>query len=436
MMQNSIRRFCAGCLMGMAVLRCAAGAAFAEDPVPLPAAVYEVLQKTAEAQRAGDLVAYSRTMAAPLGPVFRIHLDSATKVGEAKRVLSKAISAKFGTTDVDSFAYAFDDSKLRAALMGLIDIHIDDFAPSGDNFKLQVTTTFHAADGTTRTIPQGFLAIQQGAEWKIEDMAAVNRMASLRKGAETNWEIFRAFSSIADDVNAGKYASRDAAVAAAKKAYDRLTDANAPPPAGQELYLQGSKQFQAGDFKSSLASFIQSADLGYPHAACMVGIQYADGLGVKEDGAKAAEWYRKDIAKNDPTAENNLGSMLLEGEGVAKDTAEGLRLLKLSADQDNASAFLNIGRAYLFGLGVPKDRRAGMKWYGEAADRGNSQAAYFVKWLAQAPGNQSFKDENQATVFNRIMLMRGAAMSLDVGGTGLDGRYHPADPAAAAALRA
>ena len=81
-------------------------------------------------------------------------------------------------------------------------------------------------------------------------------------------------------------------------------------------------------------------------------------------------------------------------------------------------------------------QRSGMMWYGQAADRGNSQAAYFVKWLAQAPGNRSFKDENQAAVFDRIAVMRAAAMAKDVESRGLDGRIHPADPAGAAELRA
>jgi TPR repeat protein len=430
-----MKRFCTASLAGLVVLS-VASTTHAEDPVPLPPAVSAALHQTIEAQRSGDLVKYAGTIAAPLGPVFRIHADSATKVGEAKKLLSQALSAKFGAADDNLFAYAFDDAQSRAANMRLIDIRIDDFAPSGDNFKLNVTTTIRAPDGGTRAIPQGFLAIQKDGIWKVQDLAAVARMAQLKKGAETNWEIFRAFSTMATDVNAGKYASRDAAVGAVRKAYDRLTDANASPPAGMDLYRQGSKQFQAGDFSASLASFTQSANLGYPHAACMVAIHYADGLGIKEDTAKAVEWYRKDIAKNDPVAENHLGSMLLEGAGVPKDTAEGLRLLKLSADQDCPPAFLNIGRAYLFGFGVPKDRGTGMMWYGQAADRGNSQAAYFVKWLAQAPGNQSFKDENQAVVFNRIMLMRARAMSMDVDSRGLDGRYHPADPAGAAALRA
>ena len=429
------RRLCTAALASIVVLSIAR-AARAEDRVLLPPGVSEALHQTVEAQRSGDLAKYAATIASPLGPVFRIHADSATKVGEAKKSLTQALAAKFGAVDGNPFAYAFDDAKSRAENMRLIDIRIDDFAPSGDNFKLNVTTTIRAPDGGTRAIPQGFLAIEKDGVWKVQDMAAVARMAQLKKGAETNWEIFRAFSSIATDVNAGNYPSRDAAVGAVRKAYDRLTDANAPPPPGGDLYLQGSRQFQKGDFSASLASFTQAANLGYPHAACMVAIHYADGLGTKEDTATAVKWYRKDIAKNDPVAENHLGSMLLEGAGVPKDPAEGMRLLKLSADQDYAPAFLNIGRAYLFGFGVPKDQGTGMMWYGQAADRGNSQAAYFVKWLAQAPGNRSFKDENQAAVFNRIALMRAAAMAKDVESRGLDGRIHPADPAGAAALRA
>ena len=92
-----------------------------------------------------------------------------------------------------------------------------------------------------------------------------------------------------------------------------------------------------------------------------------------------SQWFRKDIARHDATAENFLGSMMLEGEGASKDPAEGMRLLKLAAEQDNPAALLNIGRAHLFGLGVPKNPGLGMEYYVRAAELGNEQAAYFCE---------------------------------------------------------
>src|SRR5207253_1027484 len=124
--------------------------------------------------------------------------------------------------------------------------------------------------------------------------------------------IYRMFNTIADEVRAGKYASADQPVALARAAYDKITGADVAPPAGRDEYLAAEKLYNAGEFGGSLAAFKRSADKGYPHAACMVAIHYSDGLGTKKDDAAAVEWFRKDVARHDPTAENFLGSMMLE----------------------------------------------------------------------------------------------------------------------------
>lgn len=291
-------------------------------------------------------------------------------------------------------------------------------------------------DGGTKQLPQGFIAVQYGNTWKVQDLAIAARLAGQRKGAETNWAIYRMFNTIADEVERGKFKSSDQPLTLALAAYNQITDANAPLPQGRDEYLAAEKAFNAGDFKRSLEMFKQSANKGYPHAACMVAIQYSAGEGTKEDPVAAVEWFRKDIARHDATAENFLGSMLLEGEGVPKDTAEGLRLLQRAAEQDNPAALLNIGRAHLFGLGVPKDPSLGMGYYVRAAELGNEQAAYFVKWLGQSPGNRSFKDQNQATAYQQIQLLRANALIAEQSGYRSDGTYRAADARRAAEMRA
>ncbi|HZZ42217.1 MAG TPA: tetratricopeptide repeat protein [Tepidisphaeraceae bacterium] len=408
-----------------------------ERQKPLPAGVVGALQAMVEAQQSGDLDKYAATLASPVEPVFRLHADSAIKVGEAKRNLHKAMVEKFGQRGgTDPFAYAFDEEQLKATLRRLVGIHIDQASPSGDNWKLQVTTTVRMPDGSTRTIPQGFIAVEYGADWKVQDLAIVGHLAAEKKGAETNWAIYRMFNTMADEVRAGKYTSWDQPITLAKAAYDKITGADVAPPAGHDEYMAGVKLYQAGNFAGSLAAFKQAAELGYPHAACMVAIQYSVGLGMKEDDPAAVEWFEKDIAKHDVTAENFLGSMMLEGDGAPKDPAEGMRLLKLAAEQDNDSAFLNIGRAYLFGLGVPKDPGTGMQWYARAAEMGNEQAAYFVKWLGQSPGNRSFKDEAQASAYQQIMLLRANALMAGQSGWRENGTWRAPDAQRARELNA
>ena len=404
---------------------------------PLPDGVKAALQQMVEAQRSGDLEKYAATLASPVGPVFRLHADSATKVGEAKRQLKDAMPKAFKEKNAgDPFAYAFDDTQLRATLQRLVSMQIDDAGPSGQNWKLNVTSTVRMPDGSTRTVPQGFIATEVGlAGWKVQDLAIAGKLAGLKKGAEANWAIYRAFNVIADDVKTGKYKSQDEALAAAKAAHDQIISADAVPMAGHDDYVAATKLFQAGEFAKSIELYKSASDKGYPHAACMVAIQYSNGEGIKQNNAAAVEWFRKDIARHDATAQNFLGSMMLEGEGVAKDPAEGLRLLKLSADQDNAAALLNIGRAYLFGLGVPKDPSTGMTYYLKSAELGNDQAAYFVKWMGQSPGNRMFKDDNQASAYQQIMLLRANALTAEQSGYRGDGTYRAADARLAAQLR-
>lgn len=438
-MRMAVLNFLISQIAAMAVCLTMAFACHAEEPPspPLPAGVTNALHQMVEAQRAGDLDRYAGCLASPLGPVFRLHRDSAVKVGQAKRRLAKIITKQFGRpVGVDAFAYAFDDTQLKASLRRLVDIHIDQANPSGDNWKLQVTTTLQMPDGSTGSIPQGFIAVEYGADWKVQDLALVGKLAAQKKGAETNWAIYRMFNTIADAVAVGKYPSWQQPIADAKAEYNRLTNADAPPPAGREDYLAAEKLYQNGDLAGSLARFKASADQGYPHAACMVAIQYSNGLGTTQDNAAAVQWFRRDIACHDATAENFLGSMLLEGDGAPKDTVEGMQLLKLAAEQDNDSAFLNIGRAYLFGLGVPKDPNVGMGWYARAAEMGNEQAAYFVKWLAQSPGNRSFKDERQASAYQQIALLRANALLAAQSGYRQNGTWRAPDARRASELNA
>jgi TPR repeat protein len=421
----------------LAVMTIAGGVQAEDATAPLPAEVNDALQRMVAAQQSGDLKKYGDTLASPVAEVFRLHTDSATKVGEAKRYLGQVLGEVFGTQGgADPFSYAFDDQQLKLSLQRLVSMQIDQAAPSGNNWKLQVTTTVRMPDGSTRQIPQGFIAVQYGNTWKVQDLAMAAHLAAQRQGAETNWAIYRMFNTIADEVKAGKFQSGDQAVARALAAYKQITDADAAPPQGRDEYLAAEKAFNVGDFARSLELFKRSAEKGYPHAACMVAIQYSAGEGTKEDAAAAVEWFRKDIARHDATAENFLGSMMLEGDGAPKDPAQGMRLLQLAAEQDNPAAFLNIGRAYLFGLGVPKDPNLGMEYYNRAAELGNAQAAYFVKWLGQAAGNRSFKDQNQATAYQQIQLLRANALIAEQSGFRSDGSYRAANAQGAANLRA
>ena len=67
-----------------------------EKVPPLPADVSAATTADGRGAGSGDLGKYADTLASPVGPVFRLHMDSAVKVGEGKRNLRKAMAEKFG----------------------------------------------------------------------------------------------------------------------------------------------------------------------------------------------------------------------------------------------------------------------------------------------------------------------------------------------------
>ena len=77
-----------------------------------------------------------------------------------------------------------------------------------------------------------------------------------------------------------------------------------------------------------------------------------------------------------------------------------------------------------------------MELYDRAAALGNEQAAYFARWLGQSPGNRSFKDQNQATAYQQIQLLRANALSAEQNGFRPDGSFRAGNPQRAAELRA
>ena len=77
-----------------------------------------------------------------------------------------------------------------------------------------------------------------------------------------------------------------------------------------------------------------AADRGNADAQDYLGIMYANGRGVPQDYAKAAEWYRK------------------------------------AADQGYANAQCNLGFMYDNGCGVPQNCKTAVEWYQKAADQG------------------------------------------------------------------
>jgi len=64
---------------------------------------------------------------------------------------------------------------------------------------------------------------------------------------------------------------------------------------------------------------------------------YSAGLGVQQDFAEAAKWYRKAADQGDTDAQNQLGSLYGNGQGVAQSNVEAYRWFDIAASGDNSA---------------------------------------------------------------------------------------------------
>jgi len=104
------------------------------------------------------------------------------------------------------------------------------------------------------------------------------------------------------------------------------------------------------------------------------------GVGVPQNYAEAARWYRRAAEQGHADAQLKLGHMYKDGVGVPQDRAEALRWYGRAAERGYAYAQLNLGSMYKYGVGVPQDFVLAHKWYNLAASGASSSDAGIRKF--------------------------------------------------------
>lgn len=155
------------------------------------------------------------------------------------------------------------------------------------------------------------------------------------------------------------------------------------------------------------------AEQGDASAQAVMGDLYAKGLGVKQDYAEAAKWYRLAADQGLAEAQYALGDLYEVGRGVKQDLEEAARLYRQAAEQGHVVGQYCLAILYVTGRGVPQDIPEAVKWYRQAADQGDALAQLNLgirykegngvpadpveayKWLTLA-ANQKIEDATRA----------------------------------------
>jgi localization factor PodJL len=113
-----------------------------------------------------------------------------------------------------------------------------------------------------------------------------------------------------------------------------------------------------------------------PGAEFEIGQRFADGRGVPQNPAEAADWFERAAKQGLAPAQFRLGGLYEKGFGVKKDLEVARRLYTAAADAGNAKAMHNLAVLYAEGVDAKPDYAAAARWFRKAADHGVTDSQY------------------------------------------------------------
>ena len=133
-------------------------------------------------------------------------------------------------------------------------------------------------------------------------------------------------------------------------------------PAAAGPLEDGLTAYRARDYDTALALWRPLADAGNAAAQYQLGTLYAEGKGVAQSDATAAQWFQRAAEQGNAAAQYNLAVSYAEGLGVPKDDAAAAKWFRAAAEQGMPYAQLNLGILYASKRGVPADDVEAVKW--------------------------------------------------------------------------
>jgi TPR repeat protein len=148
------------------------------------------------------------------------------------------------------------------------------------------------------------------------------------------------------------------------------TVAAGPRDGGRFAALQFIERDTRDFMKAGVGWLEKRSRIGDPVAQFHLGNLFATGIGVAEDQAQCATWWRKSADKGYALAQYWLGNSYHYGRGVPADPVQSARWWRKAADQGLAEAQCNLGAAHEHGTGVARNLDQALFWYRKSAAQG------------------------------------------------------------------
>jgi uncharacterized protein len=161
-----------------------------------------------------------------------------------------------------------------------------------------------------------------------------------------------------------------------------------------DMYVNGRGVSQ--DYKEAFKWYRLSAEQGNARGQYNLGVMYDNGLGVPQDYKEAVKWLLKsaeqkhtkaqrlirasyhklhqEVAEQgDSYAQRFLGASYYLGLGVTQDYAEAAKWYKKAAEQGDSVSQIILGAMYEKGKGISKDFVEAYKWFSISGETGNGR---------------------------------------------------------------
>ncbi|MDH5542033.1 MAG: sel1 repeat family protein [Nitrospinota bacterium] len=178
------------------------------------------------------------------------------------------------------------------------------------------------------------------------------------------------------------------------------------------FYVKGVAAFYKRDYKNALQNFTIASSQGDKSSQCLLGVMYAEGVGVAQDYEVAFRLHSK-VAEECIFAQYSLGFMYSNGKGgVSQDYKEALKWYRKGAERGHSESQLELALMYVRGDGVIKDNKEAMKWFLKSAEQGND-VAQNESGMKYAMGQGVVQDNIQAHMWFTIAALNGNANGKD-----------------------
>ncbi len=193
--------------------------------------------------------------------------------------------------------------------------------------------------------------------------------------------------------------------------------------------------FQTGHYLTAFGIATNRVELKKdPKAMTLLGELYAGGLGVPQNDAKAAEWYKLAADRGDREAMFALAMFRLQGRAGPRDRDAGAKWLAAAAKLGHPLAAYDLALLYIEGQVFPQDFTRAAELLRIAAQAGNPQAQYALGTLYKQ-GRGVAKDMKEATrLWGLAALADNSAAQVEYGIALFNGDGVPKNEPAAAIM--